>query len=151
MIRKHAQMLSDAGVDAIVFDTSNKLTYRRSYLALLEVYRQMRQEGNRTPQIAFLTPFGDPASTVHRLFKDLYSTGEYQDLWFRWDGKPIILADRAKVSGPEKTSSRFASRSPTTSGAPAAEHVELARSISAACFSECGWGEGRDVGRRGAE
>ena len=58
--------------------------------------------GNRTPQIAFLTPFGDPASTVHRLFKDLYSTGEYQDSWFRWEGKPIILAHRAKVSGPER-------------------------------------------------
>jgi hypothetical protein len=97
VIRKHAQMLCDAGVDTIVFDTSNKLTYRRNYLALLDVYRQMRKEGNRTPQVAFLTPFGDPRSTVKELFDQLYSKRDYEELWFRWEGKPLILADRAKV------------------------------------------------------
>ncbi|HET6246588.1 MAG TPA: hypothetical protein VFE47_02730 [Tepidisphaeraceae bacterium] len=102
VIRKHAQMLSDAGVDVIVFDTSNKLTYRHNYLALFEVYRQMRKEGNRTPQVAFLTPFGDPRSTVKELYDQLYSKGEYEELWFRWDNKPLILADPAKVGQAER-------------------------------------------------
>ena len=75
VLRKHAQMLSDAGVDAVVFDASNRLTYRRDYTALMETYRRMRREGNRTPEVAFLTPFGDPRSTVRELYEQLYSKG----------------------------------------------------------------------------
>lgn len=97
VLRKHAQMLSDAGVDTIIFDTSNRRTYRENYTALMSTYRQMRAEGNRTPQVAFLTPFGDPKSTVRELYDQLYSRGEFSELWFRWEGKPLILADPAKV------------------------------------------------------
>lgn len=34
VFRKHAEMLADAGVDAIIFDTSNGPTYKESYEAL---------------------------------------------------------------------------------------------------------------------
>jgi hypothetical protein len=103
VLRKHAQMLADAGVDVIVFDNSNKATYRHNYLKLFEVFRRVRKEGNRTPQVAFLTPFGDPRSTVNELYRDIYAKGLYEELWFRWDGKPLILADPAQVdSGPRR-------------------------------------------------
>ena len=102
VLRKHAQLLSDAGVDVIVFDASNKLTYRRDYTSLMETYRQMRQEGNRTPQVAFLTPFGDPHSTVHELYEQLYSKQLFPELWFQWEGKPLILADPARVGPAER-------------------------------------------------
>lgn len=97
VLRKHAQMLSDAGVDTLIFDTSNKLTYRQQYTALLEAFRKERTAGNRAPQVAFLTPFWDPKSTVRQLYDELYSQGLYKEFWFQWDGKPLILADPAKV------------------------------------------------------
>lgn len=100
VLRKHAQQLSDAGVDVIIFDTSNRLTYQRNYTALMTVYEQMRREGNRTPQVAFLTPFGDPRSTVNTLYEQLYSKHLFESLWFKWEGKPLILADPAKVDAP---------------------------------------------------
>jgi hypothetical protein len=93
VLRKHAQMLSDAGVDMVVFDVTNFLTYPRSYRALCAVWSQIRKEGGRTPQIAFLCPFGDASSIVETLYDDLYGPGHYSDLWFRWQGKPLILAD----------------------------------------------------------
>ncbi|MHB9078622.1 MAG: hypothetical protein ACYC3X_14140 [Pirellulaceae bacterium] len=93
VLRKHAQMLADAGVDVLIFDASNKVTYRRNYTALMQVFQQMRRDGNRTPQVAFLTPFWDPASTVRELYDELYAKHLYEDLWFRWDGKPLLLAD----------------------------------------------------------
>ena len=93
VLRKHAQMLADAGVDVIIFDVSNKVTYRHNYTTLMHVFQQLRQQGNRTPQVAFLTPFWDPASTVRELYDELYSKHLFEDLWFRWDGKPLILAD----------------------------------------------------------
>src|SRR5205085_213294 len=102
VIRKHAQMLSDAGVDVIIFDTSNRLTYRRDYVALMSVYDSMRKSGARTPAVAFLTPFGDPRATVRELYEQLYAPGEFPDLWFRWEGKPLILANPAKVGAKER-------------------------------------------------
>ena len=98
VLRKHAQMLADAGVDTLIFDTSNKLTYRQNYTALFDVLTEARREGNRTPDVAFLTPFWDPASTVQQLYDELYSKGLYSDLWFRWEGKPLILANPAQVN-----------------------------------------------------
>jgi len=93
VLRKHAQMLSDAGVDTVIFDVTNQLTYPKCYLALCKVWSQVRKEGGRTPQIAFLTPFGDPARVAQTLYNDFYKPGLYSDLWFRWEGKPLIMAD----------------------------------------------------------
>ncbi len=93
VLRKHAQMLSDAGVDAVIFDVTNQFTYRSDYLALLREWSAMRALGNRTPQVAFLTPFWNPGKVMRELWSDLYSTGANRDLWFEWDGKPLVLAD----------------------------------------------------------
>ena len=93
VLRKHAQMLSDAGVDVVIFDVTNQITYPKWYGALLRVWSDMRALGNRTPQVAFLTPFWSPSKVVRELWRDLYQPGRHSDLWFRWDGKPLILAD----------------------------------------------------------
>ncbi len=95
VIRKHAQMLSDAGVDVIIFDVSNNATYKNNYMTLLRVFSDVRKQGGKTPQVAFLCPFGDPSKVVAELYKDLYEPALYPGLWFRWEGKPLIMADPA--------------------------------------------------------
>ena len=45
VLRKHAQMLSDAGADAIIFDVSNQATYKPYYMALLRVFSEIRRSG----------------------------------------------------------------------------------------------------------
>ena len=97
VLRKHAQMLGEAGVDVIIFDVTNQLTYPESWQALGRVFDQARREGNRVPQIAFLCPFGDPHKVVCELWDQLYSKNLYPELWFRWQGKPLILADPAHL------------------------------------------------------
>ncbi len=97
VLRKHAQMLTDAGVDMIVFDVTNQVTYPQNWKALCRVFEQSRSAGNRVPQVAFLCPFGDPQKVVRDLWNDLYRQNLYPDLWFRWEGKPLILADPAMV------------------------------------------------------
>lgn len=98
VLRKHAQMLSDAGVDMVVFDVTNQLTYPQSWKALCRVWAEVRRSGNPTPEIAFLCPFGDPNKVVHELWEQLYKPGLYEELWFRWEDKPLILADPARLS-----------------------------------------------------
>jgi hypothetical protein len=97
VLRRHAQMLADAGVDFIIFDVTNQATYESYYMALLKVFAEVRAAGGRTPSVAFLTPFWDPRRVVARLYADLYKPGLYSDLWFRWEGKPLILADPSLV------------------------------------------------------
>ncbi|MGQ9524948.1 MAG: hypothetical protein ACUVTZ_08940 [Armatimonadota bacterium] len=98
VLRKHAQMLSDAGVDVVIFDVTNQVTYKQYYMALLKTFREVRASGGKTPQVAFLTPFWEPAKVVRELYRDLYAPGLYRELWFRWDGKPLILADPDRLS-----------------------------------------------------
>ena len=98
VLAKHAQMLTDAGVDAVIFDVTNQFTYPRSWQALCRVWDRIRRRGGRTPQIIFLCPFGSPKKVVAELYDQLYGPGLYSDLWFRWEGKPLILADPAQLA-----------------------------------------------------
>ena len=113
VLRRHAQMLADAGVDVVIFDVTNQATYPKEYEALCKAFESVRAAGQQTPQIAFLTPFGDPEKVVKTLYDDLYKPGLHPDLWFQWDGKPLILADPEKV--PEETREFFTFRKPVPS------------------------------------
>lgn len=89
VLRKHAEQLSAAGVDFVFFDASNGILYEKNYMALLRVWSQMRQEGQDTPQVAFLC--GSSHDEFNALWNQLYKPGLYEELWFRWQGKPLIL------------------------------------------------------------
>lgn len=99
VLRKHAEMLADAGVDMIIFDCTNgNITWKESYMKLCEVFTQARKDGVNTPQIAFMLPFwvSDGGKEIIReIYRDLYKPGKYKDLWFQWKGKPFIMADPA--------------------------------------------------------
>ena len=102
VIRKHASMLADAGVDVILFDTTNgDLSWKEEYEALCREYTLMRQQGNRTPAIAFIAPFGDPRPVTDKLWRDLYQPGLWKDLWFLWKGKPLLLANKDFIKSEE--------------------------------------------------
>ena len=96
VLRKHAEMLADAGVDVVFFDCTNgNMTWKSSYSVLLETWANARKDGVNTPQIAFLLPFSPSTGSkeaITDLYKHIYSTGEYHDLWFYWKGKPLIMA-----------------------------------------------------------
>jgi hypothetical protein len=91
VIRRHAQMLTDAGVDVIILDVTNARTYAKVYLTICKVYERMRERGQRTPQLCFIAN-SVSARTVHRLYDEFYAKKLYPDLWFRWRGKPLLLA-----------------------------------------------------------
>lgn len=104
VIAKHAQMLGDAGVDVIIFDVSNFQNtdppgayFYRTFMKVFETFDRVRKQGRRTPQIAFLFNFWYGPYAVRQIYQDLYSKGLYSDLWFRWEGKPLVMFDKEKV------------------------------------------------------
>jgi hypothetical protein len=96
ILRKHAEMLADAGVDVVFFDCTNgSFTWKSSYTKLLEVWMQARLDGVKTPQVAFFLPFAannNALKSIHELYTELYQPEQYKELWFMWDGKPLIMA-----------------------------------------------------------
>lgn len=92
VIRHNLQMLEEAGVDVVFFDVTNAVTYQPVYLQVMAVAEQMRLQGNPTPQFAFVT-HARCGYTVTRLYNDFYSRNLFPDLWFYWQGKPLILGD----------------------------------------------------------
>ncbi|QHI70940.1 hypothetical protein GT409_11650 [Tichowtungia aerotolerans] len=109
--RKHAEMLADADIDVIVFDCSNNFTYKESYMALCRAFDQAQRDGVDVPKIAFLCRFGPnwPGEVVE-IYNDLYGPGLYENLWFHWKGKPLIMAYPENV--PDEIQDFFTFRAP---------------------------------------
>jgi hypothetical protein len=96
VIRKHAELLTNAGVDVIILDVTNGFTYDPTVLAICEEYRALRALGQPTPQIAFLTNSGS-ANVVRHLYENFYAKGLYPELWFDWKGKPLLLSSQEGI------------------------------------------------------
>lgn len=97
VIRRHAQLLADAGVDTLILDATNAETYRTVYLALCKVFQEVRNTGGRAPQLAFMLNT-HAGATAQTLYNEFYKPGEFPDSWFRWQGKPLLICDPAAVT-----------------------------------------------------
>ncbi len=96
VLRKHAEMLADAKVDAVFFDCTNgTFTWDESTDALLKIWNKAQKDGVNVPKIGFLLPFGPVKHalvSLRHLYQRLYKPGKYKNLWFYWNGKPCIMA-----------------------------------------------------------
>lgn len=90
IIRKHAQMLSDAGIDVLIIDVTNAAIYLPQLNKIATTYRAMRKEGISTPSISFIVNSA-ATKTVNRLYDSIYKNELFKDLWFYWKGKPLLL------------------------------------------------------------
>lgn len=88
VLRKHAELLADADVDVVIFDTTNgTLLFEPAAGPLLEVWSEAKADGVDVPQVAFILNFGgaeDTRTQLRTLYEIMYSQGLYEDLWFMW-------------------------------------------------------------------
>ncbi|MBR6644269.1 MAG: hypothetical protein IKL21_00720 [Clostridia bacterium] len=100
IIRKHVHMLNDAGIDFIFFDITNGLSLKRSYEKVLDTFSEMREEGCKVPKVVFHcgTIPDNVSKTLPEIYSNVYSKDRYKDLWFMWEGKPLVFADDATVA-----------------------------------------------------
>ncbi|MCQ2143186.1 MAG: hypothetical protein MJY56_03860, partial [Bacteroidales bacterium] len=102
VFRKHAQMLTDAGVDVIYIDATNGFDYIDNLKVLCEEFDALRAKGCRTPQFAYLLN-SEQDAVFKRLLSEIYTPRKYKDLWFQWKGKPLLLAYEPALTPTKKT------------------------------------------------
>jgi hypothetical protein len=93
VIRKDMSMLADAGVDVLVMDVTNAERYWDEWSAIFPLMQKMKAEGNKVPAFCFWAFNGPVINVVQDLYEKIYKEGKYQDLWFYWDGKPLLLCN----------------------------------------------------------
>ena len=98
IIRKDMSMLADAGVDVLVMDVTNAVRYWDEWDVVFPVMQQMKAEGNKVPKFCFWAYNGPVITVVQDLYDRIYKTEKYKDLWFYWDGKPLLLYNNNPVS-----------------------------------------------------
>ena len=95
VLRRQAELLAIAGVDAILTDNTNSTaTHKAGYTALFKSWSDAMDDGVLAPKVSFMLPFGGGADTntqVRDLYMDFYREGEYHKLWFYWEGKPVLM------------------------------------------------------------
>ena len=91
VIRKDMSMLADGGVDVLLMDVTNAVRYWEEWEVIFSVMEKMRAEGNQVPQFCFWAFNGPVITVVQDLYDRIYKPGKHKDLWFIWDGKPLLL------------------------------------------------------------
>ncbi len=91
VIRKDMSMLTDAGVDVLIMDVTNAVRYWDEWEVLFKTMQRMKAEGNKVPKFCFWAFNGPVITVVQDLYDKIYKTRKFPDLWFYWDGKPLIL------------------------------------------------------------
>ncbi len=93
VMRKDIAMLADAGVDVLILDVTNAVQYHKEWHLLFKTMQKMKAEGNKVPKFCFWAFNGPVISVVQSLYEKYYKNNLYRDLWFWWDGKPLLLCN----------------------------------------------------------
>ena len=100
VLSRHCQMLTDAGVDFLVFDTTNNDIYVDRVTALIDVWYGYYLDGWNVPKLAFYTNT-DSGERMNQIYDAFYNNAglkekypRLDELWFRWNGKPMIVGHK---------------------------------------------------------
>jgi hypothetical protein len=103
VVRRQLQMIALAGVDFLFLDYTNASTYDAQLTLLLETARELKAQGVAVPKVVVFLNH-QPDWKVEHLYLTFYKPGQWDDLWFRWRGKPLILTgkpDATKFKNPD--------------------------------------------------
>ena len=84
-------MLADAGVDVLIMDVTNAVCYWDEWEVLFQTMQEMKALGNEVPKFCFWAFNGNVIDVVQSLYERFYKIPRYEDCWFYWEGKPLLL------------------------------------------------------------
>lgn len=99
VLSRHCQMLTDAGVDFLVFDTTNARPYLERVRDLIDVWYGYLEDGWNVPRLAFYTN-SSSGQTMNAIYDGLYNNKELhekyprlRELWFHLGDRPMIVGN----------------------------------------------------------
>ena len=95
--RRNLQMLANAGVDFVFFDFTNGDQGDKSLESFMAVAMDMYNKGIPVPKISFFMNENYHLAMPSVMDK-IYSHPEYDPLLFKWQGKPLLMADTVKCA-----------------------------------------------------
>ena len=90
VLRKHMELLTNAGVDFLFFDTTNHHTHADTALKIMKILHEMNEQGYNAPGVVFYTNT-NAATMVKNLYSEIYAQNRYPDTWFCIEGKPVMV------------------------------------------------------------
>jgi hypothetical protein len=103
VIRKQLPLLADAGIDFLFLDYTNGSVYDKELATFLQVADDLKSKGTAVPRLTFFLN-SQPEWKIEALYKTWYKPGKHNDAWFRFDGKPLLMApmptDAKKLKDP---------------------------------------------------
>ncbi len=104
VMRKHLQMFMDAGVDFICIDATNGFSYDSNVKKLINVWYTYLKMGCNVPKIMFYTN-SSSGTTMDNIYNNIYNNADLNakyprlsELWFNWEGKPLIVGVKSEAS-----------------------------------------------------
>ena len=94
VLRRHVEMFIQAGVDVLYFDTTNGYHYREVTDKLFAILQEYHDRGFTAPKFCYyMAPArrGCGTSNVLDVWLNYYKDRKFSDLYFMWDGKPLIV------------------------------------------------------------
>lgn len=125
------QLLTDAGVDLLVIDATNKRTYPKQANVLMNAMDAIRAQGKNPPKIVFYTHTAS-GETMQQAYDNFYGPGapyNHPNCWFYLDGKPLIIGFSKESVGKKYEhfftyrESQWPTEAPKTNGWPWIEFV----------------------------
>ena len=97
VITRHMELLTNAGIDYLVYDLTNSVIYTQAINAIFEVLDNFQKQGFNVPKVAFYTNTGS-GNVIRQCYENWYKEGKYKNLWFSLDGeKPLIIGRSGEV------------------------------------------------------
>lgn len=90
VLKKHIELFTNAGVDYLCIDSTNRIIYTEAITTLLNILLDYSHQGFKVPKVMFYTN-SNSGLTVSDLYNKFYQTEKYDDVWFSPNGKPMII------------------------------------------------------------
>ncbi len=95
VIARHLELFVQAGIDYIVFDTTNSVTYNNVVIALSNIFLTYQKQGWKVPKVAFYCN-SSSGRTVENIYSFYYQEHpEFEPLWYTIEDRPMIVANTA--------------------------------------------------------
>ena len=90
VLTRHIELFTMAGIDFLCIDATNQFDYLDVGETLLGLLKKFKEQGFDVPKVMFYTNTMS-GTTVDKIYKDYYKSGEWDDLWFAPNGRPMIV------------------------------------------------------------